>query len=693
MTADPVRNLLDRLKGVKPAGLDKWEAYCPLHESPPDGHKRSLSIKQTHDNRALVYCHGCGKEKTATILAKVGLTMADLAPPTMPGRAGRPKVPAGAPKPKAAKPAKVYALPCLAGQQIARQTKGTFAGWWPYFRADGGEALIALRFDLPGDKTYRPIYPKGGGWSIGDPPGPLPLYRLADLGGAVRMYVVEGEKCADAAAGIGLIATTSAHGANAADKTDWTPLAGYIVIILSDNDTAGRQYAADVAAILTRLDPPATVRIVKLPGLPEGGDIVNYIEAHDAQNPEDIRREIDALADAAPEVAAAETPSAASDGPAAVPILVCMADVKPEPLRWLWPNRIPLGKVTLVFGDPGLGKSFLTLDIAARVSRGIPWPDAAANGERAAVGGVILLSAEDDPADTIRPRLDTAGAEVGRIKLLKGVEYATGHKFFNLAGDLPALIAAIEQTPDPRLVIIDPISAYLGGTDSHKNADIRGLLAPLADMAARYGVAVVAVTHLNKGAGGRALYRATGSLAFVAAARAGWLVIADAENADRCMFLSAKSNLAKKPTGLAYTLGSVEVPGIGPIGRIAWEPEAIMMTADDALAAAAADPEERTARESAAEWLRDALAGGPMLANDVKAAAKESSVAWRTVRRAMKAAGVTARRQGFGPGAKWYWFLPGQTTAPPAAKDQSIIEGQHTPLDTYEKNGKPEGEA
>jgi hypothetical protein len=221
------------------------------------------------------------------------MSVSDLFPPKMPA--------AGRPATRTAAQTRRFDLPCLAAKAISRQVGGRLAGWWPYFWADGGEALTSLRFDLPdGDKTYRPIHPSGEGWSIGDPPGPLPLYRLADLDGQERVYIVEGEKCCDAAAGIGLTATTSAHGAKSPSKTDWRPLAGRDVTILSDNDAAGRRYAAEVAAILTRLDPPATVRIVELPGLPEGGDIVDFLEARDAQAPGDLRREIEALADAAP---------------------------------------------------------------------------------------------------------------------------------------------------------------------------------------------------------------------------------------------------------------------------------------------------------------------------------------------------------------------------------------------------------
>ncbi|MCX5673219.1 MAG: AAA family ATPase [Planctomycetota bacterium] len=355
-------------------------------------------------------------------------------------------------------------------------------------------------------------------------------------------------------------------------------------------------------------------------------------KAHDGQTAEELAAALVAMAEQAPpwtpttEAPADEAPEAEESRP----VLTCLADVQPEILRWLWPARIPLGKVSLLFGDPGLGKTFVTLDIAARVSRGMPWPDTA--GERLSPGAVILLSAEDDVADTIRPRLDAAGADVRRIVALQGVEYARGGRgYFNLVCDLPALEAAIRQTPDTRLVILDPVSAFLGGTDSHKNAEIRGLLAPLADLAARHDVAVLTVTHMSKGIAGRALYRAMGSLGFIAAARAAWLAIADADNPHRRLFLPAKMNLAEEPSGLAYALESVTLDGIGPVGRVAWESGSVTLTANAALAAAAADPEDRGARDVAADWLREALAAGPMTADDLKAAAKASGLAWRGV--------------------------------------------------------------
>lgn len=281
-----------------------------------------------------------------------------------------------------------------------------------------------LRFNLPSDdpekkpdKVFRPLHHNGAGWVSADPPGPLPLYGLPSLNGEARVYVCEGEKCVDAARTVGLVASTSAHGANSPHKTDWTPLAGRDVVILPDHDPAGQKYATAVAKILGKLDPPATVRMLNLPDLPPGGDIVDYLEPMDAIEAEAIRDGIEKMAAATPTYQGQDDAAEFR----AEPVLVRVADVKPEKVSWLWPERIPLGKVTLIAGDLGLGKSFLTLDIAAHVSTGRPWP--VSPDTPAEVGSVILLSAEDDIADTIRPRLDAAAADVEKIVFLQAVRY------------------------------------------------------------------------------------------------------------------------------------------------------------------------------------------------------------------------------------------------------------------------------
>jgi len=323
------------------------------------------------------------------------------------------------------------------------------------------------------------------------------------------------------------------------------------------------------------------------------------------------------------------------------PILKSMADIEPEKLTWLWANRMPLGKITMIAGDPGRGKSFVTLDIAARVSTGRAFPDSTPCEK----GRVILLNAEDAAGDTIRPRLDALQADVSMILILDGVKLKGAKKYFNLSEDLAALEAALQSYPDVKLVIIDPISAYLGKTDSHCNSSVRALLAPLCDLASRYAVAFVLVTHFNKGNGGdtKALYRATGSLAFVAAARAAWTVLQCSEDEKRRLFLPMKSNLAEEMTGLAFRIVD---------GRVEWEPEPVKMNADEAMAVEFQQPERKS--DAAADWLESVLKDGPVAVAELMKSSEAAGLKWRTVQRAKDDVGVIVERLGFTNGS-WQW--------------------------------------
>ena len=176
----------------------------------------------------------------------------------------------------------------------------------------------------------------------------------------------------------------------------------------------------------------------------------------------------------------------------------CASEIEMEPVKWLWSGRVALGKHTCFAGEPGAGKSQLTIDLAARVSMGAALPC----GEGVAPqGSVIILSAEDSDSDTIVPRLHAARADLGSVHIVKIVatDDEDGRRGFSLQADLGALERMIEKLGDVRLVIIDPISSYLGrGLDSHRNSDVRGVLEPLSEMAERLGVAVVSVTHFTK---------------------------------------------------------------------------------------------------------------------------------------------------------------------------------------------------
>jgi archaellum biogenesis ATPase FlaH len=327
------------------------------------------------------------------------------------------------------------------------------------------------------------------------------------------------------------------------------------------------------------------------------------------------------------------------------------SSIDPEPLRWLWRGRIPLGKLTVIAGDPGLGKSLLTIDIAARVSTGAVFPD----GSPCEVGSVILLSAEDDAADTIRPRLDAAGAYISRVHLLDSVRNVTGdgksvETSFNLERDTDALEDAIRQT-GARLIVIDPISAYLGGTDSHNNSAVRGLLSPLAGLAGNYKVAVVAVTHLRKSAGA-AIHRIAESLAFSAAARAAWGVAPDPDDQSRQLFAPIKQNLGRAG-GLAY-----RIEALNDVAYIAWEPGAVAVDVNTVMGGFESR-EDHSERREAGDWLKDLLADGPRGAADVRNQARVVGLTWITVRRAADSIGIVKRKIG-GRGAGWEWALPGE---------------------------------
>ncbi|HUT36440.1 MAG TPA: AAA family ATPase [Planctomycetota bacterium] len=330
--------------------------------------------------------------------------------------------------------------------------------------------------------------------------------------------------------------------------------------------------------------------------------------------------------------------------------LTRLANVASRAVDWLWPSRVPLGKVTLLVGDPGRGKSLLALDMAARVTRGAAWPDAASGA--APLGGVVLLSGEDDAADTIRPRLEAMGGDAERVTLLRAIRKgdSADDLLFSLARDLEALEAAVQRCGGVRLVVLDPVSAYLTGTDAHSNEGLRAVLAPLRTLAERSGVAVVAISHFTKRAGAAVIYRAMGSMAFVAAARAVWAVGPDRGAAGRLLFLPVKCNLAGGVTGMAYRV--VPSPQDARVPVVAWEPEPVELTAAEALEEAGV---ALGRREQAAAWLEELLADGPLPSLEVERRAREAGLARRTLMRAKGDAGAVAFRQSR-QGA-WLWGL------------------------------------
>lgn len=337
-------------------------------------------------------------------------------------------------------------------------------------------------------------------------------------------------------------------------------------------------------------------------------------------------------------------------------IATCLAEVEPAEVRWLWPGRFARGKLSLIAGQPGLGKSFLTLDMAARVSRGDAWPLEEGAPIRAPEN-VVLLSAEDDIADTIRPRLDAAGAVVERVYAVSTVpagatlDGKARRAPFRVTEHLPMLDRVIEQIGGCALVIIDPISAYLGKTDSHNNSEVRDALVPLAAFAAKHQAALVVVTHLNKSQQANALNAIIGSVAFVAAARAAYVVSRDPGDPRRRLFLPVKNNLGLDETGFAYRLGGGDPP------CVEWDDELVRLTADEAIAPATRQGPEPTALREAEEWLLDFLSAGARPASEVLSRGRADGHAAATLRRAKNTLKVDSVKTGKRGG--WAWQLPG----------------------------------
>ncbi len=329
--------------------------------------------------------------------------------------------------------------------------------------------------------------------------------------------------------------------------------------------------------------------------------------------------------------------------------MTCVGQFEPRTIEWLWADRVPLGMITMFAGDPKLGKSFVTLALAAAVSRGLALPRSDLPSR---AGSSILMSAEDDPARTIAPRLVAAGADLSKIHLIDSVVLANGAETLpSLRADVDSICAAAARLGDCRLIVIDPVSASLKGVDDNRNAALRGVLSPLKNLAERLGAAVVLISHLNKGASANGKHRVLGSIAYVGACRASFLFVPDPRDpaGRRVLMLDNGGNLAPLAPPLAYTIEDRD--GRGP--QVVWSDEPVTITVEEALRAGAEGPE----RGECDRWLRETLAGGCVPAAELRRACEEAGFAWPTLHRARSRIGALTRREGFGPGSKSYWQL------------------------------------
>lgn len=350
------------------------------------------------------------------------------------------------------------------------------------------------------------------------------------------------------------------------------------------------------------------------------------------------------------------------------------SDVKPEAVTWLWPGWLAAGKMHVLGGAPGTGKTTISMALAATVTTGGRWPD----GSRSPVGNVVIWSGEDDPADTLVPRLALSGADLSRVYFIADVFDGGGRRSFDLARDMEPLRRKLGEIGDVCLLIVDPIvSAVMG--DSHKNAEVRRSLQPLVDLAAFMRCALLGITHFSKGTGGRdPVERLTGSLAFGALARVVLVAAKQQEDGEDGrtvrIFLRAKSNIGPDDGGFEYDLHQAEMkthPGIFS-SSVLWG-AAVEGGARELLATADAtsDDGEGGTLADAKSFLGDLLADGPLGTKALKADADGAGYSWATIRRALKAIGAESHKDGMRGG--WQWSISRSCSRNPEDAQQKEV--------------------
>jgi hypothetical protein len=332
--------------------------------------------------------------------------------------------------------------------------------------------------------------------------------------------------------------------------------------------------------------------------------------------------------------------------PADTSLIILASQVKTRKVEWLWPNRIPIGKLTTFAGWGGLGKSFVTMDLASRISRGDEIPGL--KGECFDTGSVLILNTEDDPDDTSVPRLIEAGADLRRIGFARSEVLGQ----FTLA-DLRLLDRMLGELGDVKLLVIDPATAHLGNTKDNSNAELRGLLMPLSLWAMERRIAVVLVTHVNKPQQSKveAMARVVGSVAWVNAVRAAVMFARDPEDKSRRLFIPFKSNNSPEQKGLAYRVVATD-----SLARIEWMGE-VDTSADEAL-----NHEKPSKRQVvAADWLTDRFRDKlRWFSDDLFTLAKSEGISRNAIFEAKKTLRLPTCDQEVGPGGKkaFVWWVP-----------------------------------
>ncbi len=348
------------------------------------------------------------------------------------------------------------------------------------------------------------------------------------------------------------------------------------------------------------------------------------------------------------------------------PDLVTLASIEARPVRWLWRNWLPSGMITLLSGDPSAGKTFISLAIAAGLSKGLT-PD----GERCEPTSTIYVSSENAPAEVLRPRFDSLNGDPSRLHLLHGISLTGENGQKQRSGltlsNLDIIETAIRRT-GARLIVFDPVQSYLGSNvDMHRANEVRPILDGLARIAELMDCSVLLIRHLSKGGGSKGIYRGLGSVDITACARTEWLAGGLPDAPGTRALIQIKNNLGAWPRGRQYE--------IDESGKFSWLGET-NLTAGDLLAEPSRQSDSKFAE--AVDWLRATLENGPREQKIIREEAEAAGHSYASTRRAKSALRVRSFRETVrGP---WKWALPENS---PRGQEGAHEDAQRENLNTF----------